>query len=216
MKPNAPFLMNETIAQVVEHFFIQKNETISLLKEQTLKMPERKMRISDDQGAFLSFLVNFLNCEKILEIGTYTGTSTLYMAQALSGIGEIITIDRNPEWTKVAQKYWSIAGVSHKIKLHIGDAVQELEKIENDCFDLVFIDADKKNYPFYYKQALRTLKRNGSFIIDNIFLNGKLELNSDESLVKKMCQFYDELKQDDRVKIVFLPFYDGMLWGQKL
>ena len=216
MLPNAPFALTECMEKLIEDLFMPKDAEIENLKQHTFKMPEKKMRITDVQGQFLAFIIKAFCIKNIIEIGTYTGTSTLYMAKSLPVNGKIITLDKNPEWTKIACDFWERAGVSHKIKLILGDALDSLTALPMDHFDFVFIDADKKNYEAYFEQSLKKLVKNGHFVIDNICLNGKLSFESDDKLVKKLISFYLFLKNDDRITITFLPIHDGMLWGRKL
>lgn len=215
MRPNAPFAISDEAERLIQEYFINIDQDILNLSKQTEKMPERKMKITDQQGEFLAFIIRAFNFKSILEIGTYTGTSTIYMAKALSDEGKIKTLDKNPEWTKIALKHWQQAGVDKKIDLILGDALESLRKMEDEFFDFVFIDADKKNYPAYYEIALNKLSKNGHFIIDNIFLNGKLVCNEADKLVALMKEFYKKLNADRRIQLVFLPFHDGMLWGRK-
>lgn len=216
MRPNAPFVLTDDLEKLIAGLFLRDDTDIELLKQQTLKMPEKKMKITDVQGHFLSFIIRAFSIKNIIEIGTYTGTSTLYMAKALPKNGKITTLDKNPEWTKIAQNFWQKAGVLSKINLMLGDALQSLDTLPDNKFDFVFIDADKKNYEAYFEKSLKKLVKNGHFVIDNICLNGKLALESDDKLVKKLISFYILLKNDDRISIAFLPIHDGMLWGRKL
>lgn len=216
MLPNAPFALTADIEELINNLFLKGDADIDDLKQQTSRMPEKKMRITDIQGQFLSFLIKAFSINNIIEIGTYTGTSTLYMAKALSMHGKITTLDKNPEWTKIAQSFWEKSGVLSKVKLILGDALLSLDTLPDNVFDFVFIDADKKNYEAYFEKSLKKLVKNGHFLIDNICLNGKLSLESDDKLVKKLVRFYKFLKNDDRISITFLPIHDGMLWGRKL
>ncbi|MBP9753242.1 MAG: O-methyltransferase, partial [Proteobacteria bacterium] len=189
---------------------LQQDDDLDALKAQTDKMPEKKMQITKEQGAFLTFLIQSFNIKNILEIGVYTGTSTLYMAKAIKD-GHITAIDRNKEWTKIAQKFWKQAQVEDKISLHIGDAKNILKNLKDETFDLVFIDADKKNHPLYFEESLRLLKPKGFILLDNIFLNGTIIKDPSAELSKTMTGFYKALKDDSRINQTFLPFYDGMI-----
>ncbi|CAO5677804.1 MAG: tRNA 5-hydroxyuridine methyltransferase [Holosporales bacterium] len=211
MISQAPFMLQKDILDYLDDTFLNEDPDLLLLKAQTDKMPESKMQITKEQGAFLAFLVDSLNLQNILEIGVYTGTSTLYMAKALNENGSIVAIDRNKEWTKIAKKFWKQAGVESKITLHINNAADVLKTLHENSFDMVFIDADKKNYPLYFEESLRLLKPKGYIVLDNIFLNGTVLSAPESELSKTMTLFYKDLKQDQRIQLTFLPFYDGML-----
>lgn len=215
MKAQAPFMMPDAIQDYVEKTFCPLDDAFQMLKEQTNKMPERKMQITADQGRYLQFLIQSYGLKDILEIGVYTGTSTLYMAKALPDNGKIIALDRNKEWTKIAQKYWALAHVSDMIDLKIGDALTLLQNIPHQSMDFVFIDADKKNYPNYYEESLRILRPNRFMMIDNIFMNGKVLNDPQDETVLMMKNLHQKIAQDERICCVFLPFYDGMLLIQK-
>ncbi|CAO5675104.1 MAG: Putative O-methyltransferase/MSMEI_4947 [Holosporales bacterium] len=215
MKAQAPFMMDQDLQTYINNTFCVLDDDLKCLKEQTDKMPERKMQITPDQGRYLQFLIQSHALKDILEIGVYTGTSTLYMAKAIPENGKIIALDRNKEWTKIAKKYWDYANVTPLIDLRIGDALSLLKDIPDQSMDFVFIDADKKNYPFYYEESLRVLRHNGFIMIDNIFMNGKVLNDPMDETVLIMKDLHKKIATDERVSCVFLPFYDGMLLAQK-
>ncbi|CAO4839233.1 MAG: tRNA 5-hydroxyuridine methyltransferase [Holosporales bacterium] len=215
MKAQAPFMMPNDLQDYVHNTFCLLDDDLYRLKEQTDKMPERKMQITPDQGRYLQFLIQSYGLKDILEIGVYTGTSTLYMAKALPEEGKIIALDKNKEWTKIAQKYWDYAKVTRLIDLRIGDALSLLKDIADQSMDFVFIDADKKSYPLYYEESLRILRPNRFMMIDNIFMNGKVLSDEFDETVLIMKDLHKKMAKDERVSCVFLPFYDGMLLAQK-
>ncbi|MDP2194061.1 MAG: class I SAM-dependent methyltransferase [Alphaproteobacteria bacterium] len=195
---------------------VREHPVLQALRQQTQKMPERKMQISPEQGSFLQSMVRLINAKSILEIGVYTGYSSLAMALAMPDDGRIIALDRNREWTKLAQKYWQQAGVDHKIELIIGQAQNTLMTIHHE-FDLVYVDADKRSYDFYFEHALPYLKKGGVMLFDNTLLNGKIidPLNT-EKVVLAMRDFNEKLFQDVRVHMTMIPLGDGLTFVQKI
>ena len=152
---------------------VRESDCLKKLREQTVSMPERNMQILPEQGQFIAMLVKILNPKRILEIGTYTGYSSLCMALALPEVS-ITALDKNAEWTKIAKKYWEEADVSNRIQLTIGPALETLKTFKDQSYDLVFIDADKRNYINYYEEGLRVLSANGIILIDNVLWNGRV------------------------------------------
>ena len=132
------------------------------------------MQISISQSQFLHLIIKISNIKKILEIGTFTGLSTLSMALALSDDGKIIALDKNEETNKVAIDFFKKANQDHKIKTLIKPALESFDEIKNEKFDLVFIDADKMNYIEYYERSLQLLNKNGLIIIDNVLWYGEV------------------------------------------
>ena len=145
------------------------------LREETAQMPQSGMQISPDQGQFFSFLINLIDAEKALEIGTFTGYSALAVASALPPLGKLVCSDVSEEWTSIGKRYWSEAGVAEKIDLRLGPAVETLDALidegESGNFDFAFIDADKVGYDEYYERALKLVRANGLIAIDNVLWN---------------------------------------------
>ena len=178
------------------------------------------MQSSPEQLNFLNWLIQTLKVKNVLEIGTYTGLSALAMAQALPDDGKIICLDHSDEFTTIARSIWETANVSNKIDLRIGKAVDSLKIIDIDCtdyFDLVFIDADKGNYQYYYDAVLPLLKVGGVVMIDNVLWSGRVldEANQNDSTVA-IRTFNEYLYNDTHVTITMLPFGDGLTLATKL
>ncbi len=177
----------------------------------------KRMQISISQSQFLHLIIKISNIKKILEIGTFTGLSTLSMALALSDEGKIIALDKNEETNKVATDFFKKAKQDHKIKTLIKPALQSLDEIKNEKFDLVFIDADKMNYIEYYERSLKLLNKNGLIIIDNVLWYGQVvnEHNTDK-LTINIKEFNDYISKDTRVEKLIIPLGDGMTVCRKL
>ena len=189
---------------------VREPACLKKLREQTANMPERNMQILPEQGQFISMLVRILSPKRILEIGTYTGYSSLCMALALPNV-QITALDKNAEWAKIAQKYWKEAEVSNRIQLIIGPALETLKTLQNQSFDLIFIDANKSHYPEYYEESLRVASAKGVILIDNVLWNGRvIDSTHSDSGTKAIRKLNDIIKTDTRVDICMLPIGDGL------
>ena len=175
------------------------------------------MQISISQSQFLHLIIKISNIKKVLEIGTFTGLSTLSMALALSDDGKIIALDKNEETNKVAIDFFKKANQEHKIKTLIKSAIKSLDEIKNEKFDLVFIDADKMNYIEYYERSLQLLNKNGLIIIDNVLWYGEVvNENNTDKFTKNIKEFNDHISKDTRVEKLIIPLGDGMTVCRKL
>ena len=189
---------------------VREPACLKKLREQTASMPERNMQILPEQGQFIAMLVKILCPKRILEIGTYTGYSTLCMALALPSVS-ITALDKNTDWTKIALKHWQEAEVSDRIQLIIGPALETLKTFEDQSFDLIFIDANKSHYPEYYEESLRVVSANGVILIDNVLWNGRvIDSAHSDSGTKAIRKLNDIIKTDIRVDICMLPIGDGL------
>ncbi|MBL8676775.1 MAG: class I SAM-dependent methyltransferase [Alphaproteobacteria bacterium] len=152
------------------------------LREETDKLPEAGMMISPLQAHFLSFLIKWGRVKTVLEIGTFTGYSSLAMTLALPEEGMCVTLDKDEKWAEIAKKFWEVAGVSHKINLRLGLAHKTLEVLKGP-FDMVFVDADKQRYGVYYEFALELVRPGGLLVFDNTLRNGTVvdENNQEET-----------------------------------
>ncbi len=167
-----------------------------------------QMMVGNLEGAFLKFLVRALKAKRILEIGTFTGYSSLAMAEALPAGGEIITCDINPQTTRLAKKYWKKSGLDKKIKLKIGPALETIKKLRGP-FDLVFIDADKDNYVNYWNACLPKVKKGGVLAADNVLWSGRV-LKPKEASDRAIVRFNRFVAKDKRVEAVMVTVRDGI------
>ena len=171
----------------------------------------KRMQISISQCQFLHLIIKISNIKKILEIGTFTGLSTLSMALALSDDGKIIALDKNKETNKVAIDFFKKASQEHKIKTLIKPALESLNELKNTKFDMVFIDADKMKYKEYYERSLEQVNKDGLIIIDNVLWHGEVadEENLDKYTVN-IREFNAYISKDKRVEQIIVPLGDGM------
>ena len=177
----------------------------------------QRMQISISQCQFLHLIIKVSKIKKVLEIGTFTGLSTLSMALALPEEGRIIALDKNEETTKIAQNFFKKANQDHKIQTIINPALETLMSIRNEKFDLVFIDADKMNYKKYYEISLDLLNKEGLVIIDNVLWHGEV-VNKDinDKFTKNIRDLNDFISNDKRIEKVMVPFGDGMTVCRKI
>ena len=184
-----------------------------LVKETAALGSVAQMQIAPEQGQFLEIIVKISQSNKCLEIGRFTGLSTLCMAKGLPETGSITTIDNSDEFLPIAQKYWQMAGVSNKIVSIIGAGAEVMQSFidRQYFFDLIFIDADKNNYPNYYELSLPLLRPNGIVIIDNMLWHGDV---ADDTKTDKETRTIRTLNQsiqsDERVDFSLLPLSDGL------
>jgi predicted O-methyltransferase YrrM len=185
------------------------------LREETAIHAQGIMQISAEQGQFMSFLVELIQAKTLLEIGVFTGYSSTSMALALPADGHITACDISEEYTSVARRYWQHAGVSHKIDLKLGPAVETLDQLIAEgragSYDLAFIDADKTNYDNYYERALILLRKGGLLLIDNVLWSGLVAIpivkDADTLAIR---QLNSKIHTDTRVSMSLLPIADGL------
>jgi predicted O-methyltransferase YrrM len=177
-----------------------------------------KMQISAEQGSFMSLLAAAVGAKSAIEVGTFTGYSSICIARGLSQNGRLLCIDESKEWTDIAQKYWREAGVSQRIELRLGPAVPLLQKLEPELtFDFVFIDASKTEYDAYYELLLPRVRSNGLILFDNMLWGGRLGSGPiAEASGRAIDELNHKLANDNRVESVLLPVADGLQLCRKL
>jgi len=171
----------------------------------------KKMQIAISQSQFLHLIVKISNVQSILEIGTFTGLSTLSMALALPENGKITALDKNDETNNIAINFFKKAKQSHKIKTIVKPALESLNEIKGQTFDLIFIDADKMNYKKYYEISLGLINAGGLIIIDNVLWYGEvLDKNNNDKITMNIKDFNIHVSNDKRVEKIIIPLGDGM------
>jgi predicted O-methyltransferase YrrM len=176
------------------------------------------MQIGPEQGAFMAMLVQLTSPKRILEIGTFTGYSSL--AMALAGDAQITAADMSEEWTNVARRYWKRAGVDGRIELRLGPGVQAISALLSEggaaSFDMMFIDADKASYDSYYEGGLKLLRRGGLMLIDNVLWDGKVaDASVNDPDTSALRALNEEIAADERVDFVMVPICDGLTMARK-
>jgi caffeoyl-CoA O-methyltransferase len=193
---------------------VDEADLLSQLREETQGVEWSVMQISPEQGQFMSLLVRMVNAKRAIEIGTYTGYSSICIASALPEDGELICCDDSEEWTSVARKYWGLAGLEDKINLHVQAASKTLQMLvenEAETFDFIFIDADKQNYELYYELSLKLLRKGGLLAVDNTLWSGKVaDPENTEPGTRAIRRFNEMIKNDSRVIKSLVPIGDGL------
>jgi caffeoyl-CoA O-methyltransferase len=171
----------------------------------------KRMQVAPSQCHFLHLIIKISNIKNVLEIGTFTGLSALSIALALPEDGKLTALDKNEETNKVALSFFKKANQDHKIQTIIKPALESLDDLKNNKFDMVFIDADKMNYKKYYERSLKLVNKGGLIIIDNVLWHGEV---ADETNVDKFTlnirEFNAHIEQDKRVEQIIVPLGDGM------
>ena len=176
------------------------------------------MQIAKEQGQFLEIITKISNAKNCLEIGRFTGMSTLFLARGLPESGKIVTVDNSDEFLSLAKKYWELDNMSSKIESIIGDGVEVMQSMidRQQSYDLIFIDADKNNYPNYYELSLNLLVSNGIIIIDNMLWHGDVaDETKQDSQTKTIRDLNLKIQNDTRVEFSLLPLSDGLSFIRK-
>lgn len=215
---------NARIHDYVLDHSVRETEVLRQLRLATEKDPDAIMQIPPDQGQLMALLVKLIGAKRSIEVGVYTGYSTLCVAQAMPAGSYTVACDINESWTSLAKKYWQAAGVDKKIDLRLAPAAQTLRSLldegQAESYDFVFIDADKDSYDIYYELALSLLRPGGLIAIDNVLLFGSVIDSSvlDESLkssiteksIQTIRDLNNKIKNDDRVDMSMLKIADGL------
>lgn len=184
-------------------------------RETHLKVLKPNMLSGHYQGRVLSMLSKMMRPRRILEIGTFTGYATICLAEGLTDDGIIHTIEANLEMEEMLTKHFSMTDVGQKVKLHLGPAAQVIETIEEKSYDLVFIDADKKNNFLYFELIFDKVRSGGLIIIDNVLWKGKVYGDEKDADTESFRKLNDQITADTRVEKLILPVRDGLLVVQK-
>jgi predicted O-methyltransferase YrrM len=207
-------------AYLVEHS-VREPEILQRLRVETANDSMSMMQIGPEQGQFMQLLVRLMGAKNCLEVGVFTGYSSLAVALVLPNDGHIVACDISEKWTAIARKYWMEAGVAAKIDLRIAPALSTLDGLISSgkagSFDFAFVDADKINYLGYYERALTLVRSGGLIAVDNTLWGGQvIDKKSQSDDTKAIRQFNDRLRTDPRVHLSLLPVGDGLTLALKL
>jgi caffeoyl-CoA O-methyltransferase len=220
MSIKAPHITPE-LYQYMTEMSVHENEYLRQLRLATVILPNGQMMASPEQSQFLALLTVLMQAKNVIEIGTFTGYTTLAIAQVLPAKGKIITCDIDPHPLEIGEGYWQQAGVEDKIESVIKSGITLLDELIADgktgSFDLAFVDADKKNNHEYYKKLLILLRKGGLIAIDNVLWKGNvLETMSTNGVTLAIKEFNALLAQDSRIMLSIIPLGDGLTLAVKL
>ena len=211
--------INKQLISYLQNVGYRRDPIIDKLVKETKALGSlAQMQIAPEQGQFLEIIVAISKAKKCLEIGRFTGLSTLCMARGLPDDGKIISIDNSDEFSSLANKFWKQADIQHKIESVIGQGVEVMQSYVDRqfSFDLIFIDADKNNYPHYYELSLELLPSNGIIIIDNMLWGGDVvDLSIKDKQTATIRSLNAKIQKDERVHFSLLPVSDGLSFIRK-
>jgi predicted O-methyltransferase YrrM len=200
---------------------VREHPVLRELRDATAGMKHAGMQISPEQGQLMALLARTVNAKRAIEVGVFTGYSSLSVALALPPGGRLVACDINEEWTSIARRHWEKAGVAEKIDLRLAPAQQTLDALiakgESGTYDFAFIDADKGRYMAYYERCLTLLRKGGLVVVDNTLWSGAVAdpAKNDED-TDAIRAFNDAVHRDDRVAMSLLPIGDGVTLAVKL
>jgi predicted O-methyltransferase YrrM len=217
---NKTINLPDTLYEYVLEVTLREHEAGRKLREETAKHPMARMQIAPDQGQFMALLAKLMNARRALEVGVFTGYSSLVVALALPEDGQLVACDVSREWSDIGRPYWESAGVAEKIDLRIAPAIETLDALlangEAGSFDFAFIDADKENYIGYYERSLRLLRAGGLVAVDNTLWSGKVaDASENDSETRAIRAFNEHVQRDNRVDLSLLPIGDGLTLAMK-
>jgi predicted O-methyltransferase YrrM len=217
---NRTIEMTDPLYQYLLEHSVREPAILAELRAETAGMPEAQMQIGADQGQFMALLAKLIGARRCIEVGVFTGYSSLAVALALPDDGRILACDVSEEWTAIAQRYWLRAGVDHKIELKLQPAAKTLEALlaagESGTYDFAFIDADKPAYPAYYELLLQLLRPGGLIAVDNTLWSGKVaDANERDANTSALRAFNDKLHHDERIDLSLLSIGDGLTLARK-
>lgn len=217
---NKTFTLPDSLYQYLLSVSLREPEILRKLREETAGDRLSRMQIAPEQGQFMALLVQLMGAKRCIEVGVYTGYSSLCVALALPADGKIIACDMSEEWTQVARRYWKQAGVEKKIDLRLAPALETLDSLLSQgnagSFDFAFIDADKREYWDYFERVLKLLRPGGLIAVDNTLWDGKVadpgEHDRDTDAIR---DFNEKIYRNERAAISLVPIGDGLTLALK-
>jgi len=211
--------LTEALEEYITSRSTRRDAVLAELAEETARLGDiARMQIAELQGTFMGMLARVIGARRAVEVGTFTGYSSICVARALPDDGKILCCDVSEEWTSIARRYFEKAGVAHKIDLRIAPALETLRSLPPDAplFDLGFIDADKRSQGLYFEEVLKRLRPGGVILIDNVLRHGSvLDLSDRSPDAVAVRALNDALPNDPRVEVAMLPIADGLTFVRK-
>jgi O-methyltransferase len=214
------FQLSDAVHAYLVRETMKESPLLARLRAETAALPGAGMQISPEQGQFMRLLIELIGARRAIEIGVFTGYSALCVAEALPADGRLVACDVSEEWTAIARRYWSEAGVARKIDLRLGDAVGTLNELIGEVgegrFDFSFIDADKTAYERYYELSLRLVRPGALIAIDNALWSGRVaDRSSQDADTVALRELNAKICGDQRVTSSLVPIGDGLLLARK-
>jgi predicted O-methyltransferase YrrM len=212
---NRTLNLDSALYQYLLDVSLRETPLLKRLREETAQLSMARWQIAPEQGQFMALLVQLMGARRIVEVGTFTGYSAICMAQAMPEEGRLICCDIPGEYNATAERYWREAGLSARIEQRLAPALETLSALETEglagCIDLLFIDADKANYPAYLEHALRLVRQGGLILFDNTLWSGRVLEESPQSADTRAIQALNlALRDDPRIDLSLLPLGDGL------
>ncbi|MHB1544258.1 MAG: class I SAM-dependent methyltransferase [Gammaproteobacteria bacterium] len=217
---NQTLAVDDRLYGYLIHASLREPEILKRLRDETAALPEHSMQIAPEEGQFLAFLVRLIGAKHCLEVGVFTGYSSLWVVSALPEEGTLRALDVSEPYTSVARRYWREAGIEDRIDLRLGPARKTLLRMtqngERGSYDFAFIDADKVNYLHYYESVLDLLRPGGIVAIDNVLWGGAVADPSNHEVdTIAIRKFNEHLHQDERIDLTLIPIGDGLTVARK-
>jgi predicted O-methyltransferase YrrM len=211
--------LDDALYQYLLDVSLRESPLLARLREETAQLSQARWQIAPEQGQFMALLVRLTGARRVIEVGTFTGYSALCMAQALGEGGRLICCDLPGDYNATARRYFAEAGVAESIEWRLGPALESLAALAREgqgVFDLLFVDADKANYPAYLEQALFLLRQGGLLLFDNTLWSGRVLQRSPDSEDTRAIQALNlALRDDPRIDLSLLPLGDGLTLCRK-
>lgn len=219
MSPRSIGLSDDLYAYLLE-VSLRERPLLARLRRETAERFGAGMQVAPEQGQFMGLLVELVGARRALEVGTYTGYSTLAVGLALPEGGRIVTCDVNEEYTRMARRFWAEAGIANRVDLRIAPAIQSLDGLIAEgaraSFDFAFIDADKENYEGYYERCLTLVRPGGLIAVDNALWDGRVvDPEADDPDTQAIRAFNARLHGDERIGLSLVPIGDGLILARK-
>ena len=213
--------LSDTLLAYLRGVGVREDADLAALRAETAALPAGGMQISPEQGQLMRVLIKLIGARRTLEVGVFTGYSSLAVAKAMGPEGRLVALDVSEEWTRVARRYWAKAGVADRIDLRLGPAADSLKAMvaagESGAYDFAFIDADKSGYDAYYELTLQLLRPGGLIAIDNVLWSGAVADLSDQSADTLALRALNaKISKDSRVEPCLVPVGDGLTLALKL
>ena len=211
--------LDDALYQYLLDVSLRESPLLARLRAETAQLSQARWQIAPEQGQFMALLVRLLGARRIVEVGTFTGYSAICLADAMGSQGQLICCDLPGDYNATARRYFAEAGLTERIQWRLGPALDSLAALQGEGqgdFDLIFVDADKANYPAYLEQALRLLRQGGLLLFDNTLWSGRvLQAQPDSADTRAIQALNRALRDDARVELSLLPLGDGLTLCRK-